>query len=710
MNRIVQFFIASALIGVVSIATAGDKDLGQSINLNRVTVAIERTLTYQGILKDNSGDPVVDNSYNLTFRIYENDTGGSAIWTSPAIPTITKDGYFSAILAGISLPFDTTYYLSVQVQGDTEMNRQIMTMSPYSASSDTANYAFRADTATYALSSGGGGGSRWTLAGTVLSTNDYWGITKGNAGNSVFGDSARTMVNLGSYSQTGSTPANRYYATIGGGAANQARSNFSTIAGGNGNITYASGGTIGGGAYNEAYGNYSGVAAGDSNSAGNGATDDGAFVGGGCKNIINGKYSATVGGYSNSSTNWYDFIGGGLSNRITGQAAGIGGGISDTIAADFGGIASGYSNIAGDSYADTAAFVGGGYGNMAMTPFSTLCGGNHNYIGGYNSFIGGGEVNSAPGIQSTITGGYNNISGGSQSAICGGSFNFTGAGLACIGGGYGNEVYGSYSGISGGYDNMIHTIGSYASIGGGFQNVDSATYSSIAGGDRNSVTGAYGFIGGGQLNNVENTYSAVLGGRQNKARGSYSSIPGGYGNRIDTTGSYSMAFGSQVHVAEGYRVDLFDGSQPGYLGINRDSDNGGISYPIHVGTSASNGNGAYLSAGGVWTNGSSRTFKENFTPFNGEELLSKISNLSITTYNYINSTEKHFGPVAEDFVGAFDTGVIRESDGKRDDQYLAAGDVAGVALAGVQELLKKIEALEKENAQIKAEIKQLKSR
>ncbi len=139
------------------------------------------------------------------------------------------------------------------------------------------------------------------------------------------------------------------------------------------------------------------------------------------------------------------------------------------------------------------------------------------------------------------------------------------------------------------------------------------------------------------------------------------------------------------------------------LGVNRDDNDGGINYPIHVGTSTSNGNGAYLTAGGVWTNGSSRTFKENFTPFNGSELLSKISNLSITTYNYKNSAEKHVGPVAEDFVGAFDTGVIRESDSKRDDMYLSSGDVAGVALAGVQELIKKIEQLEKEIAELKAQ-------
>jgi uncharacterized protein (UPF0335 family) len=61
-------------------------------------------------------------------------------------------------------------------------------------------------------------------------------------------------------------------------------------------------------------------------------------------------------------------------------------------------------------------------------------------------------------------------------------------------------------------------------------------------------------------------------------------------------------------------------------------------------------------------------------------------------------------------VTAFDTCVIRESDGLRDDKSLSASDVAGVALAGVQELLKRIKTLEKENAQIRKEIAQLKGR
>jgi hypothetical protein len=40
---------------------------------------------------------------------------------------------------------------------------------------------------------------------------------------------------------------------------------------------------------------------------------------------------------------------------------------------------------------------------------------------------------------------------------------------------------------------------------------------------------------------------------------------------------------------------------------------------------------------------------------------------------------------------------MRESNGKRDDMYLSSGDVAGVALVGVQELLKQNKVLEDSN-------------
>jgi hypothetical protein len=249
-------------------------------------------------------------------------------------------------------------------------------------------------------------------------------------------------------------------------------------------------------------------------------------------------------------------------------------------------------------------------------------------------------------------------------------------------------------------------------IGGGGFNYVSEPYSTVCGGFYNWATGPYAFIGGG-CNNKSESYGGVVFGGVDNVVGSapYSAAIGGRADTITGGGAYSFVFGYGVYTIDDYRVVFFDSLHDGSLNINRDGRDGAVnSYPIQVGTNSSNGNGAYLTSGGVWTNGSSRTFKENFTPFDGNELLSKVSNLSVTTYNYINSTEKHVGPVAEEFVEVFDVGVIRESDGKRDDQYLAASDVAGVALAGVQELIKQNRELKVENENMKTAILELEGR
>jgi hypothetical protein len=110
------------------------------------------------------------------------------------------------------------------------------------------------------------------------------------------------------------------------------------------------------------------------------------------------------------------------------------------------------------------------------------------------------------------------------------------------------------------------------------------------------------------------------------------------------------------------------------------------SYPLEVGDDVSDGNGAHVTAGGTWTNGSSRTFKDRFVNLDKHEVLEKVLGLSVTGWHYKGTDEYHIGPVAEDFFAAFDTGLSN--------QYLAAGDMGGVALVSVQALAERVESLE----------------
>lgn len=81
---------------------------------------------------------------------------------------------------------------------------------------------------------------------------------------------------------------------------------------------------------------------------------------------------------------------------------------------------------------------------------------------------------------------------------------------------------------------------------------------------------------------------------------------------------------------------------------------------------------------GTLSQGSSRTFKKDFTPVDGSKILEKVSELPLSEWSYKQEDVRHLGPMAEDFRAAFGLGA--------DPKHLAPGDVAGIALAAIQEL------------------------
>ncbi len=104
---------------------------------------------------------------------------------------------------------------------------------------------------------------------------------------------------------------------------------------------------------------------------------------------------------------------------------------------------------------------------------------------------------------------------------------------------------------------------------------------------------------------------------------------------------------------------------------------------------------------GSLTEGSSRETKENFQAVDCEEVLAKVVDLDITTWNYKHDEKsiRHMGPIAEDFREAFDLG--------ENEKTIAAMDKDGVALASIQALNKK---LEQEVSAKDDEIRQLRDR
>lgn len=105
------------------------------------SAAIPQLIRYQGKLNDDQGIPL-EGDYSLTFRIYDQDTGGVSLWTELQPAVQITQGVFNCLLGQVTeldLPFDTDYWLSIQVNDDAEMApRQRIT---------SVSYAFRAKVA-----------------------------------------------------------------------------------------------------------------------------------------------------------------------------------------------------------------------------------------------------------------------------------------------------------------------------------------------------------------------------------------------------------------------------------------------------------------------------------------------------------------------------------------------------------------------------------
>ncbi|HYM36423.1 MAG TPA: bZIP transcription factor, partial [Steroidobacteraceae bacterium] len=128
---------------------------------------------------------------------------------------------------------------------------------------------------------------------------------------------------------------------------------------------------------------------------------------------------------------------------------------------------------------------------------------------------------------------------------------------------------------------------------------------------------------------------------------------------------------------------------------------------ILVGTNSSNGNGASLTEAGVWTNASSRSFKDRFHSLSGTEILSKIAALDVLGWYYKGTNEYHIGPVAEDFYSAFETG--NQDDKEYSTKHISSVDPAGVALIGIKELKKENNELRNEISSLRKELDKIKA-
>ncbi len=99
---------------------------------------IEGTINYQGKLFGNEGRPIKNDTYSVTFSLYETANATQAIWTETQNVKII-DGFINVYLgkekkfADDGLNFDKTYFLGIKLRSEREFIPRIkLSVSPYS--------------------------------------------------------------------------------------------------------------------------------------------------------------------------------------------------------------------------------------------------------------------------------------------------------------------------------------------------------------------------------------------------------------------------------------------------------------------------------------------------------------------------------------------------------------------------------------------------
>jgi hypothetical protein len=112
-------------------------------------------------------------------------------------------------------------------------------------------------------------------------------------------------------------------------------------------------------------------------------------------------------------------------------------------------------------------------------------------------------------------------------------------------------------------------------------------------------------------------------------------------------------------------------------------------FDVNANGSISSSTGASLTAGGTWTNGSSRDYKENISAISAEEAVVTLAALTPVKFNYkVDKDEKHVGFIAED---------VPELVAMKDRKSLSPMDIVAVLTKVVQELKTENEGLKAKN-------------
>jgi hypothetical protein len=140
--------------------------------------AQNRTISYQGILSDNLGEPKPDSIYTFTFRLYDTSSAGLSLWSETKDIPVSK-GLFSTNLGDknpfpLSMGFNKPYWLAIKIGNEIEMPQRIAMTSVGSSlhaiKAEEAIHSVRADTAKHSVTATNADTAQVAVRAEVAST------------------------------------------------------------------------------------------------------------------------------------------------------------------------------------------------------------------------------------------------------------------------------------------------------------------------------------------------------------------------------------------------------------------------------------------------------------------------------------------------------------------------------------------------------------
>lgn len=204
-----------------------------------------------------------------------------------------------------------------------------------------------------------------------------------------------------------------------------------------------------------------------------------------------------------------------------------------------------------------------------------------------------------------------------------------------------------------------------------------------------------GYGGFGFSNAGENLIQLGIEGLTTHSTGSHVIALGTGATPASGTVSNAAVLGAQAKVFADNEIALGGTGMSRFL-FGRGANDAGKT--LTVGSNNTNGNGAYLSAAGTWTDVSDSSSKTDISSVGLQQLVHTIKQLPISRWRYKNTGEYHVGAMAQDFYRLLQLGVNNTT--------ISHLDINGIALLLIgylhkeqQQMLAELEKLEADNQQ-----------